>query len=656
MPTRNTPKLENRKPLVIEVSAPGKRGANSLVSETRIKPEEAKVFQNLMLIEDGVPYTRWGTKQYGDTLTETIDGFTEYVKTDGTRELIVVDNGTVKKSTDGTSWSTITGTTLTGGNKCDFEQVAIFDQVSGTYKNYLYIVNGEDNLIRYNGSTLETYTERSAPAWAGTPIAKTGLSGTTYTYYYQVWAVTAVGETLPSTEESITVGSLRDDWDDSNYVTLDWDAVTDAEKYIVAVSDLSGHEVYLDETTGTSYVDKGVATPNGFIEPPIDNTTAGPVLSSIAYSGGRLWGVGPSNQAYFTGSSGAERGSFGIHSGGGWVAISRGSRANMAKIVDFQGKPHILFSYPEGGGQVWEINETTVTVGGVDVTVMLPKKIVDGTGTASPYGVVHVENDIFYFDNGIRVLGNEPGVLNVLRTNELSSKVRPYIQSLRQSGYGNIASYYYDGKVFFSVPYSSDTPDRIIVYDRERLAWYVDWTTGVSQFGVYTDNDDVVHFLGSVGNKLVEFDASTSGDLGQAFTVTYTGPRIPIGDDDFSQFAKIQKAFARLRKTSGNITITVAGTGKSEAYSNLATADITPESGQTGVSFEQLSYMQLSNSSGTPTTFQSESLIKEIRINKLIRDIQLTVQTTGLTDRFALTGYIFKGIPVPTGTPSSWRT
>lgn len=656
MALRVTPKLKNRKPVQILLNK-FDGGVNDLLSETRIKPNEAKEAVNLMLIEDGVWTKRWGTADYGTAVT-SIDGAAEYVASDGSRELVIIDNGTPKKSTDdGENWSTITGATFTAGERMRFHQYGA-NNSSGVFKHYLYMVNGTDKIARYDGSTIQTYTEIDAPAWAGTPIARTGLTTGDYTYYYQVTAQNDVGETVASTEESIAVNKIRDNWDSSNYVTLDWNAVTGAERYVIYVSDASGYETYLDTVPAaeTGYVDDGTASPNTFIEPPIDNTTGGPILKSIVSSGNRLWGVGTDNLVYFTGSIGSERGIFSISSGGGFVGLERGGRSTVTTVVDFQGLPHVFSKYPGGKGQVWRIDEGSITVGSVSVTLMTPTKIVDSTGTSAVGAVIPVENDVFYWDEGVRVLGNEPGVLNVLRTNELSSRIRTYVRGLREGGIDNIEAAYYDAKVFFSVPRNTTSPDRIIVYDRERLAWYVHWTVGVDQFLQYTDTTNTTRLLGVSGGKLIEFSENYETDSGTAFTTKYVSPRIQVNKDDFTQFAKIKRAYMRLRNTVGSVNITIAGTSKTKGISSLASRSISSESSETGTSWELLSYTQLSSSTGTPTTYASESLIKEIILNKLVRDLQVTVSTSGSGDRFTLIGVLFEGLPVNTGSPSAWKS
>lgn len=648
-------KLRDQKPLRINVDR-FDGGTNVLLSETRIKNNEARESLNLMYEGDGVWTKRWGTSRYGTAVTGPVDGFREYIKTDGTRELIIIDNGTPKKSTNnGATWTTITGGTFTAGNRARFHQLGVVNTTGGAMENRLYIVNGVDALAYYDGTDINTYSAIGEPAWAGTPITRTGLTDGTNTYYYRVTASNDVGESDPSTEQSITVNKTNDLWDTSNYVTLDWDAVSGANSYQVYRSNASGYETYLGATTATGFVDYGSPT-NDFVEPPYEDQTAGPILKDLTSAVGRLWGIDAENRVWFTGNATFERGSFGPYSGGGWTGVDRGGKTSVEAIESFQGKPVVFLAYPEGGGQIWQIDETSITVADESVTVMVPKKILDATGSSSPGGVVSVENDIFYFDKDeVRVLGNEPGVLSVLRTNALSTNIRPYLEGLMDGGISDIEAIYYRGKVLWSVPRNSTTPDRIVVFDRERNAWHIDWSIGVTQFGMYTDTNGKSHLLGSVSTGLIDFSENYATDYdGSIINTKFIGKRIPMSDNDFTAFAKVKKLFLQFRNTSGANNVTVTGTGKSDSLLSLATKTIVSEGSTTGLTYDLLSTTQLSTSSGVPSTYQNESDISKIRINKLIRDIQVQITTTGVNDRYTLIGMQFEGLPVETGDPSGW--
>jgi hypothetical protein len=84
-----------------------KGGSNDLLDEARIKSNEAKTALNLMQVQDGLWKTRWGSAYYTQALPFNCDGAAEYVKSDGTTELIAVAGGHVWKSTNGGAWTEV---------------------------------------------------------------------------------------------------------------------------------------------------------------------------------------------------------------------------------------------------------------------------------------------------------------------------------------------------------------------------------------------------------------------------------------------------------------------------------------------------------------------------------------------------------------------
>ena len=157
-------------------------GSNLLLAEARLAPNEAKTATNLIQVEDGLWKPRWGSAYYGTDLGDQCDGAKEYVKSDGTTELIAISGGVAYKSTDGGTWTAISGATFTADVQCFFMQIA----------GYLYIANGTDNLARYDGSTLTTYTSLSAPTSFVASRVASGLSSGTYTYYGEVTAINTI--------------------------------------------------------------------------------------------------------------------------------------------------------------------------------------------------------------------------------------------------------------------------------------------------------------------------------------------------------------------------------------------------------------------------------------------------------------------------------
>lgn len=627
-------------------------GENVLLSQTRINKNQAVSALNLVLIEDGVYDKRWGTKQYGGvTFTNRPDGAAEYRASDGTRKLIVVADGYayVIDPEAGTK-TAISGATFTSGYPCSFAQI----------QNRLYIANGQDPLAYYDNTNLNTFSGIDTPTWGGTPLARgAGLSSGSIALYYRVTAVNAVGETIPSTEQTISVDIARENWNAADeYITLDWAAVSGATKYIIYYSDTSGYEVKIDETTDTTYQDTGATTPNPYIEPPTDDGTVGPMFSVIGVSDNRIWGCkDPANpwRVYFSGT-GVNLGNFSSGYGGGWVDLEKGGRAVTTIPLDFQGTVHVFCKTDDGKGSIWEIPLEQTTVGDATITVPLPNKIITSIGASDPRTVLYVENDVLFWNDakGIHVLGNEPGILNELRTNELSSNLRPFLRALPKTG--DKCAYYYNSKVLFSSRSSSSSmgPDIITIYDRERNCWIKEWSIGVSQFLEFTDSGGATHLLGIAATKLIEFSENFQGDDGVAFSWQYMSPRFPVSND-WSLFANIKKMLVRFRGVSGPVSFTVYGTTKSGTYSAVAADAIDIVAAGSGVGWDLVAECLVGDTTGTPATFTEDSSIRYINVNQLLRDVQFRVSGDEIQARMVLLGFRIEGRIDKTGRPLSWK-
>ena len=505
-------------------------GYNSLVDEARLPTKFTPSVLNLIQVQDGLWKTRWGRDYYGEAISgeASLDGVAEYIRSDGTRELIAVGGttGKIYKSTDGGSWTQIGTATLTPGYQVYFLQI----------KHQLYIANGVDNLLRYDGSTLQEYSQLSVPTNV-TLTRGSGLSAGSYTVYYQVTAVNDVGETTASTEVSITVNRRRDEWNaaSNEYIDISWDAVTGANRYNIYYADESGYEVFLATTTTTSYRDDGSDQPNEFLEPPDDNTTSAPKFKVMEISGNRIWATGNPDRPYRVYFSGVGQflGAFSPWYGGGWVDLEKGGRDTPIAVVHYRtgrGDPiaTILCSSPEGLGAIWQVELTATTVNDTSFSVPITYKIVGSIGSNAPLSVVKARDNIFFANKrGIFALRNKEQMFQVLATDELSQAIRPDYRSLNPAQIENICAYYYDGKVFFSAALG-DENDSVFIFDLERGTWNWRWDFGVKQFLEYTDNNGRTHFLyvPVSGNRLVEISENFVGDFGEPFYQLYLSPLI----------------------------------------------------------------------------------------------------------------------------------
>ena len=628
-------------------------GVNKLLSESRIATDEAREAQNLQQVEDGLWKPRGGTAYYGQDLGATCDGASEYLKSDGTTELIAVAGTKVYKSTDGGAWTEITGATYTAGLQCYFMQIA----------SYLYIANGTDKLGRYNGTTIEVYTALTAPT--NVAASRTTLTSGTYTMYCEATALNAVGETVGSTEASVTLNRVRDNWTASDSITWTCSAVANATAYTWYISEVAGQEEWVGTSEKPSFVDDGTAVINPYVVPPLGNTTEGPKFKSMCVSGNRIWATNDPSQpymVYFSGS-GREIGNFSDFYGGGWINLEKGGRETPVAVKHYQsgsgdGRATVLCKTPEGQGAVWQLLITTATVGTETFSIPNAVKVVGSSGTDSVMGVVATNNDIMFPNKrGWFSLGPEKNYYGILRTNEISSRIRPYWRGIVGSQFSKVAAYFRDAKVYISVATAGTSNNRVIIYDLERMNWTVEWTMSVSQFLEYTDTTGVSRllFIPVDGTQLVQYSDNIQGDLGLPFTTSYYSGRWSVGKF-FKDFTKVNKVYLKLNSPRGVINFEILGTEKSKAFSSLAsTAIYASSTSNTGFGYDLLADIEMGDSDGVPTFFSDSAIQRFAKIKKKLRDIQFHITTNTVDADYTLLGIIVEGNVLKVNSPTSER-
>jgi len=644
-------------------------GTNSLIEEARLGSQFAVESNNMFQTQDGVWTTKWGSAYYGATHASTLDGASEYVKSDGTTELITITNGKAYKSTNGGSLTEISGATFTAGKQCYFMQIS----------GYLYIANGTDALARYNGTILTTYTAINAPTSLSASLVASGLSSGTYHYYAEVTALNAVGETTGSTEASITVNKERDLWTSTtDKVTWSWNAVAGAERYQLYLSDESGDETLLTSTTATNYTDNGEIQLNPYVVPPDDNTTGAPKFKSMCMSGNRIWATNNTNDkytVYFSGT-GQYLDKFSDFYGGGWINLEKGGREMPVAVKHYQtgggaGVATVLCKTPDGKGAVWQIDISTATVGDTSFSIPSASKIIGSFGTESILGTVATDNDIMFPNRkGWYSLGPEKNYYGILRTRELSSNIRPNWQKIISSKVGEICAYYYDAKVFISVATSTSGNDKIAIYDMERRNWMWSWDNGAKQFLDYTDTSGNTHFLyiPTSGTKLVELSPNYLNDFGTAFNQSYVSPLLPISKNK-TDILILKDAIVELGQPKGAIKFSILGIGKDNSFTTIATKTVSDFSSNIGVGSDLPGEFHAtatqSNShyvtdewvvyfTEVPSSYTQSITKKAIKKRARLYALQFKVHSTTADTSYSILSLQARGSIIPRRIPSNW--
>lgn len=632
-------------------------GTNTLINEKRLNSKFAVSSVNLMQVEDGIWASRWGRDYYGQPIpnVSSIDGACEFVRADGTRELVAVAGGKFWKSVDGGSWSEVTGYTFTEGKRVSFLQI----------EDRLYIANGYDDLTYYNGTSLYRYSAISAPS-APSGTRGSGLTTGSYPNYYRVVATNGIGYTTPSPSLSIPTNKPRSVWNGTTEkITLTITPVSGATGYEIYYGEYDGEEVFLAKTTTTTFEDDGSILPNPFIETPNDNTTSAPKFTSMEVSGNRLWATGDTNNPFRVYGSGVGQyfGYFSPFYGGFYIDVEKGGRNKPIAVThyrDGKGNPMItvLCSSPDGYGSIFQIELTATTIG--DTTFIVPSayKIVGSIGADASGAVVKAGDNVFFLNKkGVYVLRNKQQMFNVLSTDDLSAPIRNNIASMDGGYISKAVGYYKPPMVFFSIPLGSEN-NRIIIFDMERNNWNYAWTFGVKQFLEYTTNSGATKFLAvpNSGNRLVEISPSYTTDFGEPFYQEYISPILPVSAN-YADMARVREVIFELGNFRGSLSLEVLGITKNKSVSSIGVVSVSSTTGTSGVGDELVSDAPLvGDASDNPKLFAEPTNKKLVRVRKRVYAIQFKVWTLTGGTFFKLLGVQARGILIPARAPSSWRS
>lgn len=661
---RPLPKLSGNdgKPFSIVIDKFGK-GTMTLFDETRLPQDAVQRALNMYLDQDGVWTTRPGTTTYGATLTTPIDGATSYAKynSDGSIStyIAVIDNGAFKYSSDGGSWTTVSGKTWTTNKPVFFEQIG----------SRLYIANGADSMAYFDISagTLVTFTALSVPGALVAPT-RTGLTAGSYNAYYKITAINAIGESVASSEISVAGGinKTRDNWTTgTDYLTMSWGAVSGATRYNIYYSDASGTEVWLDSSATTSYVDTGIATTNPYQEAPTVDSSAGPKYGHLAKSGNRLWATRDPNLPYRVGWTGTGQymGAFNPFYGGGYIDLNLGSDERPEVVCHFRdGKGNavatVLTSNPNGAGSTWHVSLSSLTVDSITIVIPQAYQQQGSVGTRSPRGVVEYNDSIYSpSPKGFRNTGSKQSILNVLVTQEISDNIRPSVRSINNAYASGIAGYAFDGRIYWSVPFGSTSNNQTWVYDLERGgSWSLNWSIGVKQFFEYTDSSGVIRLMAvpNDGTKLIYFTTGVSGDNSEAYSTSLESG-LTHWDKNHVTWAYIQKVYVEIADPSGTVEFNVSGTQKGRSFRSLRSISITDSTSNSGMGSDLWGDVLYGDTGEAPATFSQSSVKKYVRINKLLNNLKWQFTSSTIDSRYTVMQVIIKGVMLPTSDPAEYR-
>lgn len=605
------PKFRDVEPVKVRWSTFAK-GLNTLVNATKIRDDELSVATNVILVDAGSPTRRPGTDYFGNSSGGTgTYGIYPYYKSDGTNKLLKLENGFLKVFNTATmNYDIISGGSFSSGVLTS--GVMAFDT--------LYLSNGTNPLAKYNGSGLSLFSGINAPGsnWA---VRGASLVSGPYVYSYRISAVNAVGETLAAAAATIATNVRRETWNpnpeslNSTFsLDLNWNVVTGAAGYNI-YGVVNGDESYIDHVDGQSvstYKDYGTITPSAFFELPSGDSTTGPKGKFIIEFKSSLIIAGdPNNPSRVYYSAGVDKvDSFLISDGGGYVDISKNSNdGDITGLAQYQNKAIIMKER-----SVWQLDFTESAIPAVS-------NISRDIGCVSHFTIQNVENDLFFLGRkigggaAIYVLGNEPNYLNVLRTNELSARVRPELQAIAPSNLEKTVAIYHDSKyIVFYGEGSSTVNNAAVIYDRERLG-FTKWSSIYANFAVIYYNSTGTEYL-----LIADHNDGRITEISENYTEDKDSPilwNIKTKESDLKEpflYKKYKWINLRLRNVGGTVRVKIWTDSTITAYTTSINA--TASSTVFRSARFRVNGFRRSTSTSSSSTSESANIIKRVPISR----------------------------------------
>ena len=624
-------------------------GLNTLEQKNEIPNNQVTQAQNIMFVGKGIPTKRWGTQLYhqAGNATGSVRGLKGFYQVSGSATVVellsVTDDGFLTKQ-NGASYTRLNGASWASGNQMYMAQL----------DNKMYFVNGQRELVRYSMPTLVGFATISVPII----LSATNISNATGTDIksYRITAISQVGETVGSTTFNLSNQPLNLGDPAGGTIRLTFTGVSLASGILTGYNIYGrkqGYERYIGSAgfSDTRFDDDGTAIPAEFGFPPTADTTGGPLAKFIARYQDRLIIAnlsGDPSKVMISGHAPNQE-KFDPSFGGNFVRIEPGSGDDIVQIIGFSDRV-VVFKEKS----IWQFTIGTTTIGDFSFANTTLKLITNSYGAVAPASVVAVENDVYFLtQRGVFSLGFQPNfVADALRSNEVSTRVRPFFQGLTISQQKGAVATYFDGKYFIAFPGLS----QMMVFDRFRLAWSGPMNIDSTIFESFRDSGGTDRLLlaksGTVNVDEMSEDLTT--DKGSAIQTILTTKVEDFGD--WALFKNIRNIFTNMQNVVGAVNVSIIIETRAGLTTSAKSFSVSTRSGNSGWGADMWGSIPWGSSNAASGGIDAVVTIKWANLNKTGRTMQLTFTTTGVTDNYQLLGVRGDVKPLGRGNlPTSWR-
>jgi hypothetical protein len=271
-------------------------------------------------------------------------------------------------------------------------------------------------------------------------------------------------------------------------------------------------------------------------------------------------------------------------------------------------------------------------------------QITAARGAVSHKSIDTVDNDVFFLSrDGFYVLGNEPNYYSAIRTNELSVRVKPIIDTITENNLSKCSAVYYQNKYYASIPTGgTSTNNKTLVYDKRYLAWSVLNHITANSWIDYIDSSNIRHFYFADDTTPYIYEINTGyNSNGTAINSYWTSKSFDAGKYDiYKRWVDITLLF---RQVVGTVTITIYTDSDSTAAVTVNLASTTDTTGSLG---RALMGNQIMGGTGNAQSgTQTADVPYRIKINKKARTVKVKVSNSNNNETFTLLAFVFTYIP-----------
>lgn len=620
-------------------------GLNTFSKPTEAKANELVQADNLMLTGVGTPTSRWGSAAYYLAGSGRVRGLTSYYKStsDTPISLAITDMG-YAVSKNGASYSILTGASFASG--LTYQHAQLGDNV--------YIAGATLPLVRFDGNNLIAYTSLDAPVSVRATMLSMASGFTTWS-----WVITSKGvngETTGSTAR--TLASLPLDLT-STKIMVSWNAVSAAASTLLGYEiyrGLPGNETYIASAgpTETQYYDTG--TPQSDTRfPPYVNQTGGLRAKYVMKFGDRLVyaGVtGDPSRVYVSGRYPYQDRIAAVDGGGYcYVGPNDGEDITGLGMANIQTTTPLIVVYKESSTYV--IALSTIELGNYSILDLNAHLLTSSAGASSGDTIVPVENNTFSFGRkGLYSTGQEAQYLNQIRTNEISARIRPYIQALSYTDFTEACAGYFDYKYLLSFPTKRET----MIFDVQRSAFMGPWKTpfGITKWSKYIDSSGIERYLAGCDDGYVrEFSASYVSDSGTAIAKLGRTKKEDMGS--WNTMKILQYFYFLLRNVRGSITVNLRIEERNGNLVTTKSTTITSSLGNGGWGGDPWGSQPYGQTSAE-ASITGDELARYAQIYKQMRVVQVEFSASGANSNFEFLGVRMSATNLgPQSLPSSLK-